>query len=126
MKTKLIIIVLALGIAGLAVFFCLYLTKNKTKTPNLPSSQIINTELQKRGEELYRKKMYAPHIALYKNLLDKMPESVDLKKKLAFAYFGAGEYERAKPLLEEVAKTPLKDDEVVRELTFILSLSKDQ
>lgn len=62
----------------------------------------MQDEIKARGEALYRQKSYAPVIALYQKLLEKNPDSLELKEKLGIAYFGAGDLSKAKPLLEEV------------------------
>ncbi|PIR17859.1 MAG: hypothetical protein COV46_02380 [Deltaproteobacteria bacterium CG11_big_fil_rev_8_21_14_0_20_49_13] len=129
MKKKAIFIFIPFAVIVLVagtILFVINFNKAKGGAKSLGSmtSQEIGSELKKIGEERLRGKMYAPLIATYKKMLEQMPDNIDLKKKLAFAYFGAAEYEKARPLLEEVSKSGLKDDEVFRELEFIGSLKQ--
>lgn len=80
--------------------------------------------IQQRGEKKIKQKYYAPLVIVYQNMLRKYPDNIEIKKKLAFAYFGSGDYEKAEPLLKEVAKTSYADPETFRELDFIASLKK--
>lgn len=123
MKLKIILPVAMIGFVGLSVFVYFKFCGNVSKEfgGNF-SPKDIQSEIQRRGEERFRQKLYVPLIEVYKGMLEKFPDNLDLKKKLAFAYFGAEEYAKAKPLLEEVAKTNLVDDEVKRELEYIKSL----
>lgn len=129
MKRKIIFILVPVAVIFLVVgtvLFVINFNKAKRNANSLGSttSREMESELKRVGEERLRGRMYAPLIATYKKMLEQMPDNIDLKKKLAFAYFGAAEYEKARPLLEEVSKTGLNDDEVLRELEFIGSLKQ--
>lgn len=118
---KILIAALILMAAGLATF----LFHEHSKRPASVEKQenlTIEKRIRERGELLLKEKMYAPLIATYKKMLEKMPGNVELKKKLAFAYFGAGKYDDTRSILEEVSKTGSADDEVRRELEFIKNL----
>jgi tetratricopeptide (TPR) repeat protein len=108
------LVLLAVLLAGL-----LYLRHKNDAAVRPPTPQEITEGIARHGEAAYRQKLYAPLIATYKGLLEKMPDNVDLKKKLAFAYFGAMEYDKALPLLKEVTEAGLADDEVRREMEII-------
>lgn len=124
-KKHFIIIVMVAVMAG-ALVFAGYKFLATTRTagsqksfsqPAVPKD--VPAQLEKRGEEIYRSKTYSPLIAVYKGMLAKFPDNIEVKKKLAFAYFGARDYNNAKPLLDEVARTPSADAEVLRELEII-------
>ena len=69
--------------------------------------------IQRQGEEFYKKQYYRSQIAVYERMLQQFPDSPDTQKKLAFAYYGAGEFEKARPLLERIAKGPEPDPRVL-------------
>ena len=96
--------------------------RDKPRPPAKATPQGFEAQIREKTELSYRHKIYAPLIEAYKKMLQKMPDNLDLKKKLAFAYFGAGDYKNAEPLLNEVAKTDLADDETRRELEYIKNL----
>ena len=85
------------------------------------SSQASNFQgfALQRGERVIKKQISLALVATYEKMHAKYPDSVDLKKKLAFAYFGAELYDKALPLLEEVARTDQADTEVAHEIAFI-------
>lgn len=119
MKNKLFYLIAA-GVfiaVGVASWF-LWNHKARPKTIPLPP-QIMRGEIERRGEEMYRQRLYAPIIETYKEMLAKMPDNPGLKKRLAFAYFGAGRLEDARPFLEDVAGEVSADAEVFYELGFI-------
>lgn len=97
--------------------------EQKPLTEMAPST--ISDKIQSRGETLYKQKVYSPLIAIYENLVKKYPNNLDLKKKLAFAYFGAERYSDAKPILNDIAKTNVEDAEVYFELGVILQKEGD-
>ena len=98
----------------------LTLWKQKSRSVPAPVSAEKGTSyFEERGEALYKRKILAPQIAAYEKMREAYPDSVDLKKKLALAYFDAGEYAKAEPLLETVAKTNLSDDQVLKALEVI-------
>ena len=122
MKAKVIwpivIAVLAVGATAGFYYFKAHEKQAERKPADIAPAD-VQKELQKGVEARFRQKQYAPEIYLYKKMLEKYPGSFDLKKKLAFAYFGAAQYDKAGPLLEEVEKGGAADDEVRRELEYI-------
>jgi len=72
----------------------------------------------KKGRAGLEKKYFTPQVAVYERLVHQYPESLDLRKKLATAYFSSGNYEKASPLLEDL-KTKAADAEVFYELAVI-------
>lgn len=120
MKTKKILLV-ALPISILAAG-ALYTVYHRPATQNisvLPANEDIASDFQKKGMELAKKNYYAPLIATYEQMVAIAPDSVDAKKKLATAYFGAGDFDKARPLLEKIAQTPLMNAECWYELAQI-------
>lgn len=120
MKNKIFYFPVILGVIVivLAAFFIHQRQHAKKSELFLPSFATTD-EIQKHGEAMYRQKAYAPLIETYKRMLVRFPDNIDLKKKLAFAYFGAADYEKAKPLLEEVKIASVTDAETFYELGFI-------
>ncbi|MBI2974469.1 MAG: tetratricopeptide repeat protein, partial [Deltaproteobacteria bacterium] len=110
MKRTLSILTIVIVVASLAYF--LSRPKKIEHTFTKKDMQDIQMGISRRGESMFKQKALAPIIATYESLLKKYPDSIDLKKKLGKAYFGAERYADAKPLLEEVAKTDEKDGEV--------------
>lgn len=112
--TAVIIVIIAIA----AVFYV-------KSAPQKPAGEIRITpeatgaRIKERGEDFFREKTYAPLISVYLKLLEKNPESLALKEKLAFAYFGAARYKEAKPLLEEIARAGSPTAEVYYKLGFI-------
>ena len=127
MKNKKIILIfiVAIVLSFAAILSYKIYFREMLKPRSIPiSSEDAGAAMNKMREESYRKKAYAPLVAVYEKMLVNMPESIELKKKLAFAYFAATQYEKARPLLEEVSKTNSADDEVKRELEFIDALQR--
>lgn len=114
-----VLVVLAAAAAGYYFFIRAHPVKTAAENVKLLHPEDIQSQVQRLGEEIYKQKYYAPLIATYKKMLEEYPDNLELKKQLAFAYFGAGQYAEAKPILDEIAKTPLANEEVLRELEFI-------
>lgn len=120
MKTKKILLVaLPISILAAGALYTVYPRPATQNIPALPANEDIASDFQKKGVELAKKNYYAPLIATYEQMVSIAPESVDAKKKLAIAYFGAGSFDKAKPLFEQVAQTPLMDAECWYELAQI-------
>ncbi|MFH0799543.1 MAG: tetratricopeptide repeat protein [Pseudomonadota bacterium] len=118
MKNKLfyLVAILALGAAAAAI---VYWRRGPEIKPVRLSPPVAMEAIQQRGEAAYRQQMYAPLIETYKKMLEKTPDSAELKRGLALSYFGAARYAEAGPLLKEVARDPVADAEVFYELGFI-------
>ncbi len=75
-------------------------------------------QLVREGQQGLRAKQYAPVIETLKRMLARYPDNRELKKKLGLAYFAAGRYPEAEPLLKEVQATD-PDPEVAAKLSII-------
>lgn len=90
-------VVILIGVGSVAYFkYCA-----KRQNVSIEKSEMEGM-LKDRAEEEIRKKIYVPFIEVYKNMLAQSPDNVDIKKKLAMAYFSAGQKEEAKVILKEL------------------------
>ena len=122
-KRPVIAVGVVIGVAAAAYLYTLY-SPGKVPPPSPSSASNFQTMAQQRGEAAMKKQIALSKIAAYVPLQNKYPESQDLKKKLALAYFDAEMYEKALPLLKEVARTIPSDDQVVRAIITIQSLTQ--
>lgn len=121
MKTKkMLIVALPISILAAGALYTVYLRPATQNIPTAPTDQEMASDLQKRGMDLAKKNYYAPLVATYEQMVALAPDSVDAKKKLALAYFGAGNYDKAQPLFETVAQSDLMDAECWYELAEIV------
>jgi Flp pilus assembly protein TadD len=120
-------ILIALTIVIVVVSFAYFLSRPKkiAQTFTKKDMQDIQMGISRRGEARFKQKAFAPIIATYEGLLKKYPDSVELKKKLGKAYFGAERYADAKLLLEEIAKVDETDGEMFYELGVIAKKNGD-
>lgn len=116
-KTLLVALPISILVAG--ALYTVYHSPATQNIPSLPTNEDMASDLQKKGMEMAKKKYYDPMIASYEQMVAIAPDSVDAKKKLAIAYFGAGDFEKAKPLFEKISQTPLMDAECWYELAQI-------
>lgn len=107
-----------------AIYIHYFHKKKDIGVPLSPTeaAQVIQKGLERRGGELMKEKRFTTLIELYKRVLERQPDNVTAKKALAGAYFSAGQYDKARPLLEELENDGAADDEVRRELEFIKNL----
>ena len=110
-KYLIVLSVVVLTAAGSVAYFKYYAKKQNVviEGPDMESM------LKGRAEEELRKKMYAPFIEVYKNMLAKSPNDPNIKRKLAEAYVGAGQNMEASQLLEELLKSN-PDDQGLKNL----------
>ena len=107
------------AVAGVLWFYTFKKEPPKSEAITAPQMLEQAKDLQKRGETLFKQRIYGSQIAVYERLVAKTPQSLDLKKKLAFLYFAADKFEEARPLLKEVVASKLADAEVFYELGHI-------
>jgi tetratricopeptide (TPR) repeat protein len=105
----------ALAAAGL-LYLKYVVNGEPAPAPSAMAPENVQKGIQEGVETKFRRSQYLPMIEVYRRMLEKYPDNIDLKKKLGMAYFGAAEYEKARPLLEEVERAGLADAEVRREL----------
>ena len=123
MKKNIIITLLSVVtvsvVAGVLWFYAF--KKEPPRREAISTQQTLENanDLQKRGGALFKQKIFGSQIAVYERLVAKTPQSLDLKKKLAFLYFAADKFEEAKPILKEVVASKLADAEVFYELGHI-------
>ena len=109
-------------LAGGVVTCFLIFQKHKKQTQEnqqASSPEGMQKFLQERGEAQMKKSYYGSQVAVYEKMLPIAPDNLDLKKKLASAYFGAGNFDKAKPLLEEIVQKDPSDQEAKKELEQI-------
>lgn len=99
-------IVFASLVCSLGIVAAIYNFRN---TPEKSQAQPWNDFLRDRGEQGLKRKMALPLVSVYEKELKQFPQSMDLKKKLALAYFEAGKFDEARPLLIQVNQSSLSD-----------------
>lgn len=111
-----ILLLVAIGVAGVIVRPWRHARTVSLPFPSANMRQTPQDFVDQEGLNAFKKKYYQSQIATYQMILKSAPNSMETKKKLAFAYFEAGEFDKSKPLLEEVSKSPLADDAVRKKL----------
>lgn len=113
-----IVVSLAVGVGAYGIFFYQNSPPPRGGTQE-DVSQGFEGFVRSRAEDTMRKNYNASLIATYEKMRLQFPDSLDLKKKLATAYVDTRQYDKAKPLLEEVLRSSPEDPQAKKLLQEI-------
>lgn len=122
MKNKPICFIACAAAATILVAAALIFLRHdrKVASPQISPQQAAE-DIARQGRASLQKRIYGPLIEAYGKMLKDRPDDLMLKQHLAFAYFGAGDFDRARPLLEEVIRSGKASAEAFYELGAMAS-----